>query len=112
MHPSSPIIVDPSGARMGGRVLDTPLGLLRFGQDNCRGYGARLNIFRIKSLSPSFYEEERIGSLMMRDYQGPHTLDVSEDGEIAVVDFYNDRFSLLAGYRRLSALLRRSKAGQ
>ncbi len=75
-HPCSPVVIDPACARMGGRIVCCGDGLIRFGQDNCYGYGARLNAFRIVVLDENRYEEVFIGCVEMDDAHGPHTIDL------------------------------------
>lgn len=105
-HPGNPVVIDPESSRMGGRILEEDGVRYRLGQNNCRGYGESLTINRIDRLTPEAYRETRLGSVSFRDAKGPHTLDIR--GNTMVMDFYTDRFSLLAGYRRLVArLLRR-----
>lgn len=106
-HRNTPVLIDPSGARMGGRILQTEEGLFRFGQDNCREYGSRLNIYKISVLNDKKYRESWLGRLSIDGLKGPHTVDVNSRS-LAVVDYYEEKFSPLAGYRRLIGLLRRS----
>ena len=102
-HPASPICIDPDGARMGGRLIETEQGMLRLGQRNCRDYGDGLNVFRIGVLTPERYEETLVSSISMADHKGPHTLDIAVGANNAVLDFYDEKFSVLAGYRRFMA---------
>jgi hypothetical protein len=107
-HPLNPIVIDPSRARMGGRIVRAHGKLYRFGQNNCFGYGDGITVCEITKLSTSEYEEVSTGSLRFADARGPHTVDTTERS--MVFDFYADQFSLLAGYRRLvPILLRRFK---
>ena len=93
--------MDPKTARMGGRIVSKEGRLIRFGQNNCFDYGNGLFINEINRLSPTMYEESCIGEIGFNDTKGPHTIDLRED--MAILDFYVERFSVLAGYRRLAA---------
>jgi hypothetical protein len=102
-HPENPIVIDPKSARMGGRIVQGNNRLFRFGQNNCRDYGNGLTIQAIIKLTPTNYEEQTIGAIRFTDAKGPHTLDYYD--KRAVLDFYLDSFSPLAGWRRLAAKL-------
>ncbi|NCT82266.1 MAG: hypothetical protein GXC94_03930 [Comamonadaceae bacterium] len=107
-HPLNPIVMDPSRARMGGRIIRRHGRLYRFGQNNSFGYGDGISICEITKLSGDDYEEKIVGSLRFNDACGPHTVDVFEDK--SVLDFYVDKFSLFAWYRRIVPyVLRRAK---
>lgn len=75
--------------------------MYRFGQNNCFGYGDRITVSEIVELTPTRYAERKVGHIAFDDARGPHTLDIHNGS--AVLDFYVDRFSLMAGYRRLAA---------
>lgn len=98
-HSLNPIVIDPLRARMGGRLSLRNGKYYRFGQDNSYGYGDGVSICEITKLTTSEYEEKVVGSLRFNDASGPHTVDVSS--ETSVFDFYIDKFSLLASYRRV-----------
>jgi hypothetical protein len=100
-HPSSPICVSSFGARMAGQIIELSEGIFRLGQDFRRGYGDGLIYFRIDELSVDKYAETRIGSGGFDDVCGPHTLNLSSGN--AVFDFYQERFSIFAGIRRILA---------
>lgn len=106
LHPSSPVRISPEGGRMGGALVEHGPRLVRFGQDFSRGYGDGLIAFRVEELSATAYRERPIGRIRFQDRKGPHTLNFG-DGEI-VFDWYRDRFTLMAGVRRL--LGRRAEA--
>ena len=78
-----------------GRFGET---LVRFGQDGSGAYGNGVYAFKIAQLSSESYLEEELGSFRFRQRKGPHTVNFSPDK--AVVDWYRERFSLLAGIRR------------
>lgn len=100
-HRMNPVVIDPVCARMGGRLVVRDGKLYRFGQDNSDSYGNGIRVMQVIRIDPSSYEEKEVGELRFVDASGPHTVDVRKGR--AVLDFYVDRFSLLAGYRRLAA---------
>lgn len=102
-HPMNPVVMDPSRARMGGRLIQRDGALYRFGQDNSGSYGNGIKVMQITTLSPDAYEEREVGELRFSDAKGPHTVDARK-GKV-VLDFYVEKFSLLAGYRRLAAVV-------
>lgn len=105
LHPASPIRISPKGSRMGGAIIRQEGRLFRIGQDLSRGYGDGLVVFEITTLSPDDYAEQIVGLIRFADRHGPHTLNF-RDNEV-VFDWYHDRGSPLAGFRRLAALFRR-----
>jgi hypothetical protein len=107
-HPMSPVRVSPLGSRMGGALVRDGGRLVRIGQDFRFGYGDGLCAFEIVELDPERYAERMIGTLRFDSARGPHTLN-ARGGQI-LFDHYRDRFSPLAGYRRLLARLNRRGA--
>lgn len=103
-HPASPIRLSPEGARMAGNIVRSHHRLVRLGQDFTSGYGDGIIGFEIEALTPDSYRERRLGRLRFTDRHGPHTLNV-RDGEM-VFDWYVDRVSPLASFRRLAARFR------
>jgi hypothetical protein len=97
-HPCSPVRLSPLGSRMGGAILQWEGSQLRIGQDFRGSYGDGLALFRIDEISRTSYREVLIGEIKLNSRKGPHTLNIT--GNIATFDFYDDRFSLLAGLRR------------
>lgn len=97
-HPMNPVRVSPRGARMAGGFLTSPRGLVRFGQSYLGDYGDGVFGFAVETLSPTAYRERETGELRFSDVRGPHTLNLS-DG-VVLFDWYRNRFSLLAGWRR------------
>lgn len=89
---------------MGGRITLHDGQLIRFGQNNSRGYGAGLTMSYITKLTPTVYSENKFGDIRIDNASGPHTLDIHKDK--MVLDFYTNKFSVLAGYRRIAAYLR------
>ena len=100
-HPQSPIVLDPRFSRMGGQIVHSESGLFRFSQDCSEKYGSRLNIFEIRELGISRYNEAYIGSISFSDVTGPHA--ISRFIDSYYLDFYTEEFSFFAGYRRLKA---------
>lgn len=107
-HPGCPIRISPEGARMGGAIIDHGDRLFRLGQDFSRGYGDGLMVFEIETLTREAYSERLVGRIRFTDRRGPHTLNVR--GDQMVFDWYHDRISPFAGFRRLGALVRRQFA--
>lgn len=99
-HPCSPICIDPEGGRMGGSVFHDDAGWVRPGQKNDRRYGGGLVLFRIDAIDGGHYKETRVATVVSVDHYGPHHVDFW-DGKVAY-DRYRERFSLLAGYRRVA----------
>jgi len=100
-HPSSPICFSPSSARMAGGITLINSKLLRFGQNNEGQYGESLSVLEINELSPTNYSETHCGSIFLESAKGPHSLNVSADLTKIVIDYYEDKFSLFAGVRRI-----------
>jgi hypothetical protein len=86
-HRLNPVLVDDANARMAGTVTLIEGGLYRFAQGSGRYYGETLEVRRIKRLSMSEYDEERV-ELVEPDRKawgiGIHHF--SRDGRTAVVD--------------------------
>lgn len=102
-HRMNSVVIDPSCARMGGRLLMRGGKLYRFGQDNSGAYGGGIRVMEVVTIDPEVYEEKEVGHLCFSDASGPHTID-TRNGR-TVLDFYVDKFSILAGYRRLVAMV-------
>ena len=100
-HPQNPIVIDPSSARMAGKITLRGGNMYRFGQNNCYDYGNGITVSEIESLSKERYSEKKVASIMFSDALGPHTFDIF--GNVAVLDFYMNKFSVGAGYRRIAA---------
>jgi hypothetical protein len=109
LHPATPICLTPRGARMGGGILELDGRLIRFGQDLTRGYGDGLFAFEVETLTPDSYTERPLGRIGFSDRKGPHILNTN--GNEIVFDWYRDRLSLLAGFRRLAGRRRVGNAG-
>lgn len=102
-HPSSPIRISPHGSRMAGSILRNGETLIRVGQDLRREYGDGLSFFRIAQIDRHRYREEHIRDFRFYHCKGPHTLNI--DRGCAAFDFYDERFTVLAGIRRLKERL-------
>jgi hypothetical protein len=100
-HPEAPIRISPEGSRMAGSLIEEGGRLFRLGQDFRFGYGDGIYVFEVETMTEERYREKPLGLIRFRDRRGPHALDV-KDGEL-VFDWYEDRFSLFAGLRRLLA---------
>jgi hypothetical protein len=106
-HPHSPIRISPAGSRMGGEIVRQDDALYRVGQDFRGAYGDGLILFRIEQLSRTHYREVEVGTLRFQEFRGPHTLNV-RDGRV-LFDFYSERFSPFAGFRRLRARMQKRR---
>jgi hypothetical protein len=103
-HPLSPVVIDPARARMAGRIVKLNGRCYRFGQDNSYQYGDGITVCEITDISASNYQERVVGRLRVEGARGPHTLDWNE--QMSVFDFYQDRFSFFAWYRRVAPYIR------
>ena len=106
-HPKSPVCLSPSFARMGGRIVCNENGLYRFGQNNSKGYGESITISKISCLSPEKYREQICGAVFIDHKKGPHTIDLDPIHKRVLIDYYQDKFSIFSGVRRLKAKLSR-----
>jgi hypothetical protein len=106
-HPSSPIVISPWEARMGGKIVDYQGKLLRFGQNNSGEYGESLAIMDITKLTAASYEEVNLGMISIDNFSGPHSIGFNHDKTTLLIDYYRNEFSLLAGLRRIKARLHR-----
>lgn len=102
-HPDSPIRISPAGSRMAGAILTSEGGRFRLGQDFRGQYGDGVVLFRVVELSRTAYRETEIDQLRLSPAKGPHTVNFRAGS--VVFDHYHDRFSLLAGVRRLRSRL-------
>lgn len=103
LHPDSPVCIDVRGARMAGPITKLSDGLYRFGQDCSENYGGKTRVHKIQELTPEHYREEVTGTITVAGFWGPHTVSLGVDG--CLIDYYDEQFSPLAGYRRLAAVL-------
>tara|TARA_Y100000389_G_scaffold167531_1_gene172762 strand:+ start:9448 stop:11031 length:1584 start_codon:yes stop_codon:yes gene_type:complete len=106
-HPNTPITISPKSARMGGNIFCFNKRIFRFGQNNEGEYGESLSVIEIKNLTPKNYLEEFIGSIKIDKHKGPHTINFNEKTKKMIFDFYDNKFSLFAGFRRIKTLLKR-----
>ena len=88
---------------MAGQILRTSAGMFRFGQRWEHRYGDGIVTFEINELSEGRYRETARGSVELAVVKGPHTLNFCDS--MAVFDWYEDHFTLLAGPRRALAAL-------
>jgi hypothetical protein len=72
--------------------------LIRVGQDLRRGYGDGIALFEVTKIDRDHYSEQLIGAFRFINAKGPHTLNLAR-AEVAF-DYYDDAFSLFAGFRR------------
>lgn len=107
-HPMNPIVVSPSVARMGGKLLTHQGKTIRFGQNNSGEYGESISIMQITDLSDEVYNEVEIGKLKIDCFNGPHCIAFNPDMSEILVDFYSDKFSFFAGVRRIKSRLQKN----
>ncbi|HEY1605315.1 MAG TPA: hypothetical protein VGF77_06925 [Allosphingosinicella sp.] len=100
-HPASPILISPRGGRMAGGLVEAGPRLFRLGQDGSGDYGDGIIVFEVETLAPDAYRERPVSELRFKGLRGPHTLNFG--GGRAAFDFYIDRLSPAAGFRRLRA---------
>ena len=87
---------------MGGRIFYFDKKWYRFGQDCSSDYGNGLILYKIKKISINNYIEEEIDYFKYdMPLKGPHNIDIYKN--IIVWDYYEERFNLLAGFKRLYA---------
>mgnify|MGYP001441504466 CR=1 FL=1 len=104
-HECSPVHIGPTGCRSGGRIFVNLGSMYRIAQDLSRRYGDGLCIYKIVTLTPSSFEECFIKSVKFeRPVCGPHTFDANDS--LICWDYYFESFSLLAGLRRLIAMIK------
>lgn len=106
-HPSSPLRMSPRGSRMGGALLAGDGQLIRVGQDFSHDYGDGLIAFAIDELTPDHYREREVGKFRLHDRKGPHSFNLAPGGQAVVFDWYRDRLTPLAGFRRMLGRFRR-----
>lgn len=85
-HPLNPLVRDFSRGRPGGRVIRDGEGrLIRSGQNSVPRYGHGLGLYRIETLSPRAYREQRLwrSSGAAGGWWGLHHLDWCQ-GELAM----------------------------
>lgn len=106
-HPKSPIVISPSEARMGGKLLIFNEKILRFGQNNSGEYGASLAVMQVTNLTADGYEEVKLGSITIDNFSGPHSIGFNFDRTRLLIDYYSNEFSPFAGFRRIKSRLQR-----
>jgi hypothetical protein len=105
-HPQSPIRISPNGGRMAGSILMSDGKLYRLGQTFEVDYGDGIAVFEIETLDANHYSEKQVGELRFTGVKGPHSFNVSDDGKKIVFDWYSDRYTPMAGIRRLRSRLK------
>jgi hypothetical protein len=104
-HPQSPIRISPNGGRMGGNCLSKDGKLYRLGQNFEVDYGDGISVFEIETLDTDQYAERHVGGLRFTGVKGPHSFNLSNDHKKVVFDWYSDRYTPMAGIRRLRSRL-------
>jgi hypothetical protein len=105
-HPQSPIRISPNGGRMAGNLLEQGGKFYRLGQNFESDYGDGITVFEIEQLDTANYAEHAIGKLRFTGAKGPHTFNLSPDGTKITFDWYRDRYTPMAGVRRLRSRLK------
>jgi hypothetical protein len=98
-HPASPIRISPFGSRMGGSLFSADRKIFRTGQNCTRDYGNGVALFEIVELSRHRFVEQFVVECRFDGVKGPHTVNIAD--RKVLFDYYEDRFSLTAGWRRL-----------
>jgi len=104
-HPQSPIRISPNGGRMGGSCLAKDGKRYRLGQNFEVDYGDGISVFEIGMLDTEHYAERQVGGLRFTGVKGPHSFNLSNDHKKVVFDWYSDRYTPMAGIRRLRSRL-------
>lgn len=105
-HPQSPIRISPNGGRMAGNFLRSGGKLYRLGQNFETDYGDGISVFEVRRMDAGRYSERPAGNLRFTDAKGPHTFNLSPDTSKIVFDWYADRYTPMAGVRRLRSRLK------
>lgn len=105
-HPQSPVRISPNGGRMAGNLLEQEGRLYRLGQNFETDYGDGVSVFEIETLDAANYSEKLIGGLRFTGAKGPHTFNLSPDATKITFDWYADRYTPMAGVRRLRSRLK------
>ena len=105
-HPASPICISPGNARMGGNIIFSDDNLFRLGQCCNTMYGEALSIMKIDTLSPNHFSESKIGSVVIDQGLGPHTLNFHESSGQITFDFFTFEFNLFAWTARINRIVR------
>ena len=106
-HPMNPVVISPSFARMGGKIIIYKGKTLRFGQNNSGEYGESISVMQITALSEQNYKEVEIGKITIDEFSGPHSIGFNSDMSEILIDYYSNKFSLFAGVRRIKARLQK-----
>jgi hypothetical protein len=105
-HPQSPVRISPNGGRMAGEILAQDGRLYRLGQNFETDYGDGISVFEVERMDSGHYGERLIGGLRFTAAKGPHTFNRSPDCTKVVFDWYSDRYTPMAGIRRLRSRLK------
>lgn len=102
-HPMNPVVISPSVARMGGKIINHNGRTLRFGQNNSGEYGESISVMQITALSDEEYREVEVGKITIDKFSGPHSIGFNFDMSEILIDYYSNKFSFFAGIRRIKA---------
>ena len=90
---------------MGGNCLTKDGRLYRLGQNFEVDYGDGISVFEIDTIDTEQYAERQVGGLRFTGVKGPHSFNLSNDHKKVVFDWYSDRYTPMAGIRRLRSRL-------
>jgi hypothetical protein len=85
-HPASPVMADVTRARPAGALFVHNGRLYRPGQDGSRGYGWRIAVNEVLTLTPTHYAEIRVSTLEpppLTGARGTHTVNLA-DGRVVM----------------------------
>jgi hypothetical protein len=99
LHPLSPIVTSPRGARMGGNIFVEKDRIIRFGQNYTTKYGNGIIIHEIEELSPTDYKEKEIDFIKFKNRYGPHTINF--DSNLTIYDFYDEKINLFSFFSKI-----------
>ena len=106
-HPMNPVVISPSVARMGGKIINHKGKTLRFGQNNSGEYGESISVMQITALSEKDYKEVEIGKITIDEFSGPHSIGFNSDMSEILIDYYSNKFLISAGVRRIKSRLQK-----
>ena len=77
------------------------------GKNNSGEYGESISVMQITALSEKDYKEVEIGKITINEFIGPHSVGFNSDMSELLIDYYSNKFSILAGVRRIKARLQK-----
>lgn len=86
-HPDSPIAKGNKYGRIASTIFNSDNNLFRATQSNVISYGDGMNIFKVKTITPSSYEEVDMGA-MRRPLTVSNIHTLTEASDICIIDYY------------------------